>query len=141
MQRSHRARRATCATRPGILNRTTLSFGILNRPRSHPGQFKADNYNFSPFRLFTWLRLTCHFRFLISNRTNSFSSSSVISDVSFISCSRTLFDGFPLSVIPEVLEPACIQLGVANSVLDVFMPQVLLYGSRVLSIIRQLETG
>lgn len=41
-------------------------------------------------------------------------------------------------IFPEMIEPARSQFGIAHGVLDIPVPQVVLYGARVLAVISQL---
>jgi hypothetical protein len=45
------------------------------------------------------------------------------------------------SIPPELTEPPRSQLGVSHSVLDVPMPHVMLYGPRIVSLVRQVESA
>ena len=46
-----------------------------------------------------------------------------------------------MSVVPEVMKPGCGQLRIADCVLDVSMPQVMLDRARVVSLIGELVTS
>ena len=48
---------------------------------------------------------------------------------------------FILLVLPEAIEPVSSEFRVSNSVLNVFMPQVMLNSSRIVSIIGELIAG